>query len=258
MIGSSSQVDMYIGKNLPLQTLSTSTKKELKTFTMNKIIILLSLLTISLFVKGQNLAQFNSESFTSDLLKFNSLAKKNMGSKKWSTELIKLFPLDENNCIHYKYDIFYADSEISKKFVFDKSLIWVNQNFDVTHGATITADTTNYSIIAIGQWGSVGQHYGLGATIIHVPMKMRIRIQQNKLTVEIKVQNYRMGSMNLYGKGIESALVAVSSVYPLNQKSDHKDSYAMAFINSNSNSLNTISNFLSFLNKSDVNINDNW
>lgn len=203
---------------------------------------------------------FSSDLLTADLKVYNDITQKfrGNGNKTWSKELLKAFPLDNINNIHYKYVITSYDSILDKNEILKKSCIWMHKIFDVPNGEDVNVDSANFVIKAVGQWANVGQHYGMGATIIHAPIKMRIVINDNNITAEIKVEHYRLGAYNPYGSGMESNLVPINAAYPCDMKSSHKESFAMAFINCNCYSLNSISNYINFLNKKDADINDDW
>jgi hypothetical protein len=48
---------------------------------------------------------------------------------------------------------------------------------------------------------------------------------------------------------IESGTISISGTFPFNKNSDHKDAYAMAFINTIGKLLNLADGFLGYLNK---------
>lgn len=221
---------------------------------MRKIILLVAMLLISIASVAQ---KFECMDFVSKLSKWNNTEVS--GNKRWAKEAIKEFPLNVDGDIYYKYAVTNGLNKTTKEMI-EISNGFLKSILNLDKGAEIKVDTINNICYGEGKWANVGQVTGLyNATIIHAELKIRIKVYKDSLTFEIKVPHYILGAFDLFKNGTESNLISPINVFPSNLDSDHKDSYAQAFINCNAYSFNTMSNFLSYLNthKDDKNI-DTW
>lgn len=89
-----------------------------------------------------------------------------------------------------------------------------------------------------------------------------IRFKPNRIRFSVKIQDYQVIKTGSKGQLLQNKQVYVNNCFPLNPESDHKKSYAMAFINSNSKCLNYSNNYLDYLNRnikqSQPTISEDW
>lgn len=93
----------------------------------------------------------------------------------------------------------------------------------------------------------VGQHAGFYSfTTINAAVKIFVEIKENRIRVTSKVSHYNLGSASI--GSVESGMKLIGDCFPFNEKGDHKDSYAMAYINCNANAMDKIRSLIDFLN----------
>ena len=220
------------------------------------LFILFSCISFSILAQGS----INCEEITNDFSRWNKFGSeyKHKNNKKWSKAVLKEFPLNEDGSISYDYTCMVHG--LDPNTLMKLSTGWVHNSFNIAKGATLEIDTTKMTITAYGQWGNVGQKIGFGATFIHAPMKVRLSFQEGKIRLQIKVEQYRMGSANLFAGKVESDLISIGKTYPADEKSKHSGEYAMAFINTNANCISMCKGYINYMEKhlNDTNFDNDW
>lgn len=210
---------------------------------MKKTILFIALLLFSIASIAQN---FECQELTSKLSRWNKTKSGN--NKSWAKVAFKQFPLNKDGDIYYKYTVLNPSKKTIKEMM-EMSKGFLKSNLNQDKGAEVKIDTVTNICYGEGKWANVGEVIGFyNSTIINAEIKIRIKVFADSLTFETKVPHYILGSFNLM-KGTDSDLVSPGDVFPLKQDSDHKESYAQAFINCNAYSYNTMNNFLAYLNK---------
>jgi len=211
---------------------------------MKKAILFVAMILISISSVAQ---KFESKEFLNNQARWNKTAERS--NKSWSKSAVKQFPLDADGDIYYKYTVSNTCNKTIKDMM-ELSKGFLKSILNLDKGAELKIDTVDNICYGEGKWTNVGQVMGLyNATTIHAELKIRIRVFTDSLTFETKVPHYILGAVDLMKSGTESNLVSPGSVFPSNLSSNHKDSYAQAFINCNAYSYNTMANFLAYLNK---------
>lgn len=223
---------------------------------MKKLLFIFIGLLISVNCFSQ--VNFKCEQLENDFNKWQELAKqyKSKGNKKWSKEVIKIWPLNSDNAIQWQY-VITIDSVISIADYEDYIGEWIKTEYQY---AIPQYDKVNHTIKLTAQMTNIGQSNGLFSyTSISAEQELIINLKENKIRITLITRHYRVANASL--GGVNTPLTGISNAYPYNEKSDYKDAYAMAFININSNELSKCKSFLSFLNRHINDINndkDNW
>lgn len=221
---------------------------------MKNLFVFFSMLLFSIASVAQ---KFECKELNSNQVRWNKT--ESGGNKSWAKVAIKQFPLNTDGDIYYKYTVVNTCKKTIKELM-EMSNGFLKSNFNQDKGAELKIDTVNNVCYGEGKWANVGQVMGFyNATLIHAELKIRIKVFADSLTFETKVPHYILGSADLMKGKTESDLVSPGDVFPSKLDSDHKESYAQAFINCNAYSYNTMINFLAYLNKhKDEKNNDVW
>lgn len=207
-----------------------------------KIKIILILLLQTVFCFAQN---FECPEYKSDVAKWNKMKTSN---KAWAKKVLAEFPLNVDGQIAFKYTIKNSPNK-SVDELMSMAQGFIKQNFNLEKGAQMKIDTISNICYAEGRWSNVGQIMGLyNSASVNAEVKVRIKNFNDSIIFEVKVPHYILGSVDLFKGKLESRLLSPGEAYPAKASSDHKNTYAQAFINCHAYSLNTVSNFLSYLN----------
>lgn len=197
--------------------------------------------------------------FEQDLASWQSLAKKykKNGNKTWAKMASQTFKLNQDKCIEYKYIIQGKDS-FNIADMEDYLANWIQLEF---RNSQPFVDKINHNIEVKGILRGVGRHIGFySATTINSELTANITLKEDRMRIVVKIPHYILGAANL--GGIESQTKIIGDCYPFNEKGDHKDSYAMAYINLCANAFGKVDSLLKFLNEhtKDVSSGDdeNW
>lgn len=210
---------------------------------MKKII---TLLATSLLAVMSSLAQIN---FSCDEIQkatdqFNSSKVSN--NKKWATAVLKLFPLSNDGNISYKYTIVASDTiDVDRAMTVTHN--WFKQIFKKPEEAIKDIDTVKHVFTCVANYGDAAQFYGMaGATFIQCPIDMKVEIYETKIVIKMRARQYELRGVNYY-TGAQKELIGIDAAFPVNDKNGHKESYAMAFINTNSRCINACKEYFTWL-----------
>lgn len=188
---------------------------------------------------------FECPEYKEDVAKWNKMKTSN---KTWAKKVLAEFPLNIDGQISFKYTIGNSPNKSIRELM-SMAQGFIKQNFNLEKGAQMQIDTLSNTCYAEGRWSNVGQILGIyNATSINAEVKVRIKNFADSIVFEVKVPHYILGSVDLFKGGTESRLVLPANAYPVKSDSDHKKTYAQAFINCHAYSLNTVSNYLAYLN----------
>lgn len=195
---------------------------------------------IPLWTLGQEKDFFDCSEFFYDVKRFNSLEY--MGNKSWAKAIINLNKMNQDKAIEWQYVINAQDTIDEKQFM-NTIKKWQKQAFT---SDKVVKEETERSILfeAYSPQAAFITGY-MSATSISVNLLLKIEIKENRFRITGNVNHYNMGSANLSGP--ESKSYIPGTVYPF-EKTNHKESFSMAYINSNARLINLIDSFLKYLN----------
>lgn len=206
---------------------------------------------LMLFVCISGNAQvYTCEQLQKDIQSWNTL--KNSNNTKWATAIMNkgMYKTNIDGSFEYVY-IFQTTDSVDiptlRKIGFD--FIEYVFNIDNSIRANVETNSPKDGVIFKGSVIGVGEFFGFGEyNRINANVYFDIRFKPNRIRFSVKVQEYQV--LKTSGAAlVQNKIVYVKDCFPINQKSDHKKSYAMAFINSNSNCLNFAQRYLDYLNK---------
>lgn len=206
---------------------------------------------LMLFVCISGNAQvYTCEQLQKDIQSWNTL--KNSNNTKWATAIMNkgMYKTNIDGSFEYVY-IFQTTDSVDiptlRKIGFD--FIEYVFNIDNSIRANVESNSPKDGVIFKGSVIGVGEFLGFGEyNRINANVYFDIRFKPNRIRFSVKVQEYQV--LKTSGAAlVQNKIVYVKDCFPINQKSDHKKSYAMAFINSNSNCLNFAQRYLDYLNK---------
>ena len=210
----------------------------------------ISLIMMLLLGMGANAQVYTCEQLQEDIKSWNTL--KNSNNTKWANAIMDkgMYKTNTDGSFEYVY-IFQTTDSVDiptlRKIGFD----FIEYVFNVGNStrADIETNSPEDGVIYKGKVTGVGEFVGFGEyNKINANVHFDIRFKANRIRFSVKVQEYQV----LKSSGaalVENRMVYVKDCYPINPNSDHKKSYAMAFINSNSNCLNFAHRYLEYLNK---------
>ena len=161
-----------------------------------------------------------------------------------------IYKMDVNGSFEYVYIMTTTDSlniQTMRKIGFD----FIARHFNVSNAtrADIETSSPEDGIIFKGFIPKIGGfNSGFEYNQVDASVYLDIRFKPNRVRFAIKVEDYKV--LKLSSVTVSSTKqVFVSDCFPINEKSDHKKSYAMAFLNANSKCMNYAYFFLDYLNK---------
>ena len=214
----------------------------------SKIILLLTLmLSLGISTKAQF---YTCEQLQEDIEFWNKLMNSN--NTKWALAIRDkgMYKTNTDGSFEYVYILQTTDSvdiPTLRKIGFD----FIVYAFNISNStrADIETNSPQDGVIYKGKITGVGEFIGFGEyNKINANVHFDIRFKSNRIRFSVKIQEYQVLKTS-GGSLVENRMVYVKDCFPLNEKSDHKKSYAMAFVNSNSNCLNLAKRYLDYLNK---------
>ena len=161
-----------------------------------------------------------------------------------------IYKMDVNGSFEYVYIMTTTDSlsiSTMRKIGFD----FIARHFNVSNAtrADIETSSPDDGIIFKGFIPKIGGYNsGFEYNQVDASIYLDIRFKPNRVRFAIKVEDYKV--LKLSSVTVSSSKqVYVSDCFPINENSDHKKSYAMAFLNANSKCMNYAYFFLDYLNK---------
>ena len=193
---------------------------------------------------------FSCEQIQKDVDSWNQIKKSN--NVKWAESIRdnELYKTDADGSLEYVYILTTTDSvEISKLRKIGFEFIQYYFNTSNSTVADMESNSPSDGVIFSGHISKVGEHSGLGTyNRINASVRFDIRFKPDRVRFSVKIQHYQVIKSTAQGV-IQNDIVSLSNCFPINPNSEHKKSFAMAFINSNSKCLNYSKGFLNYLNK---------
>lgn len=207
--------------------------------------ILVSCLMIPVFSQ-----EYICPQITEDINKWNAIKNPN-NNTKWAKAIRQnnLYTLSEDGGLEYVY-ILQCDQDVDIEVLRQLSFDYVMHYFNMDNGARadMIANSTETSVYFKGKLNRIGSYVGFGEyNCINADIVFDIRFKPNRIRFSAKILDYRV--IKTSGASVlEDRVVVIKNTYPLFDLSDHKKSFAMAFINANSNCLNYANNYLEYIN----------
>lgn len=210
-------------------------------------LLLALMLVMSISVKAQI---YTCEQLQEDIKSWNML--KNSNNTKWALAIRDkgMYKTNTDGSFEYVYILNTTDSvNIStlRKIGFD----FIGYVFNIGNStrADIETSSPQDGVLYKGIVTGVGEFVGFGEyNKINANVYFDIRFKPNRIRFSVKVQEYQV--LKTSGAAlVQNRMVYVKDCFPINENSDHKKSYAMAFVNSNSNCLNFAHRFMEYVNK---------
>ena len=186
-----------------------------------------------------------------DIQSWNEL--KNNNNTKWAIAIKEkgLYKQNADGSFEYTYIMTTSDS-VDIKTLRNISINYITYYFDMNNETRAAFETNSPEngvlftgmIPGVGVYGGFADYNKINANII-----FDIRFKPNRIRFSVKIQDYQVIKTGSKGQLLQNKQVHVNNCFPLNSESDHKKSYAMAFINSNSKCLNYSNNYLDYLNR---------
>ena len=227
---------------------------------MRKYYLITTLLACSVSIFAQ---QYSCEKLSQDISIWNSI--KNKDNTKWANAIKdkELYKQNADGSFEYVYILTSADSAditILRNIGFN----YINYYFNVDNAtrADMVTNSPSDGIIFKGKLIGIGNFPGLFEyNKINCGIIFDIRFKTNKIRFSTRIEDYQVIKVS-NGIVVQNYKEYVKNCYPLNQNSDHKKSYAMSFINANSNCINYAKNFVDYINrninKEQPTIKDDW
>lgn len=212
-----------------------------------KLFSIFMMLTIGISARAQ---MFKCDQIKSDIEAIDKL--KNTNFTKWANSILEngLYKPNADGSFEYVYILNSTDTfnvATLRKIAFD----FIEYSFHINNDkrSEMEINSPNDGMIFKGYLTRVGDFVAFdGVNIINAAIHYDIRCKPNRIRLAIKIQDYQVIKTS-GGLLVENRLVHVNKCFPLNEKSDHKKSFAMAFVKSNRGILKEAGSFLDFLNK---------
>ncbi len=210
---------------------------------MKKILFVVSILLVCsnyLFAQGNGF--FDCTEFYYDLKKFNAF--ENYSNRSRAKAIMNMGKMNRENAIHWQYVILPRDFINIDQFMKTVKR-WQKQVF---LSEQVVKEETESSILYEAFSPKVAYVTGyMSATAISVNLLLRIEVKDDRIRVTGNVRHYNMGTANLID-GANSKLIVVGEAFPF-VNSKKKESFSMAYINSNVRLINLMANLLEYLNQ---------
>lgn len=197
---------------------------------------------------------FSCSQISLDTSKWNEIAAGNKKDNvKWANAIKDsgTYKLNADGSLEYVY-IIEASDTIDMKVLREKTFDYICYYFkmDNESRANMVTNSEGDGVFFKGKFKNIGEFIGFGETNhIHANMTFNIKFKPNRIRFSLKIEDYQVLKIGSKGEIYQNRNVYLSTTYPLNEKSDHKKSYAMAFINGNSKCMNYAKYYVDYLNK---------
>lgn len=194
--------------------------------------------------------QYSCEKLYQDIDAWNSIKDNN--NTKWANAIKDkgLYKQNTDGSFEYVYILNSVDS-IDIKTLRNISFNYIGYYFNIDNAtrANMEENSPSDGVLFKGKLIGVGEFTGfLDYNKINCDIIFDIRFKPNRIRFSIRIEDYQVIKIE-DGSIVENYKEYVKNCYPLNQNSNHTKSYAMAFINSNSNCINYAKKFVDYINR---------
>lgn len=214
---------------------------------MKKFYLTITLLLCSLFLFAQ---QYFCEKLSQDIDMWNSI--KNKDNIKWANAIKdkELYKQNADGSLEYTYILNSTDStDIATLRNIGFNYIGYYFNVDNATRADMVTNSPSDGVIFKGKLIGIGSFFGMfDFNKINCDIIFDIRFKAKKIRFSVRIEEYQIIKIT-NGIITQNYKAYVKNCYPLNPNSDHKKSFAMSFINANSNCINYAQKFVDYVNR---------
>lgn len=215
---------------------------------MNRILLLFCLSFMCLALHAQH---YSCEKLEEDIKAWNLCTNKKSNTK-WANAILEqgAFKQNVDGSFEYVYIMNCTDS-VDIKTLRNISFNYISVEFNTDNAlrADMQTNSPEDGLIFQGKLLTIGEFTGFAEyNKINGNVYFDIRFKPNRIRFSVKVQDYQVIKY-FDGVLVENYSVLVKNCFPINPESNHKKSYAMAFINANSKCLNFANRYLEYINK---------
>lgn len=198
--------------------------------------------------------------------KLNALAAANKKDNVILANAIKdagAYKLNADGSLEYVYIIESSDS-VSTKILRENTFDFISYYFKMNNEsrANMVTNSEGDGVFFQGKFKEIGAFNGiLEFNTIHANMVFNIKFKPNRIRFSLKIEDYQVLKTGTKGEVYQNRNVYLKDTYPLKEKSDHKKSYAMAFVNGNIKSMEFAKTYVEYLNKhfaSSQKVDEDW
>ena len=198
-----------------------------------------------------NAQHYSCEKLEKDIKAWNlCINKKN--NTKWANAILEQGAFQQNvdGSFEYVYILNCTDS-VDIKALRNISFNYISTQFNTDNALRADMETNSPTdgLIFQGKLLTIGEYTGFAEyNKINGNVYFDVRFKSDRIRFSVKVQDYQVIKY-FDGTLVENYTVSVNECYPINPESNHKKSFAMAFINANSKCLNFANTYLEYINK---------
>lgn len=215
---------------------------------MKRLCLLFLLLCGSAALMAQ---RFSCPELIQDIRTWNEYQQPN-NYLEWarSVKADHVYKTNAAGALEYVY-VMTADRDVDLNAMCELALDYLAAQFKVSAQlrAEIARRSPTDAIFFTGLLKKIGTFYSLtDENYIDTQIQFDIRFKSNRIRFKVTIAEFRVVQTS-DRRITQDKTVRVKDAYPLNKRSDHKDSYSKAFLNSNGKMLNYAGEFLNFFNK---------
>lgn len=210
---------------------------------MRKVLLILAIAVPLICYSKDN---FSSIQFSQDTLLWNKIAKDEPYSN-WerATAASKDFRTDEYGGITCHY-VITSDSKVDVNKIREITNKWFR--LKLARSSLVSYDEKKDVFSTFLDFRGIGTVISFGSNaFIDAPADLYVGVKGDSLTFTMNIPHYNVGIYNVFSSS-KFENVKVSECYPFVQKSSHKESYSMAYINSISACFYELKSLLDYLN----------
>lgn len=218
-------------------------------FTLKKFFLIIMVLCLH---HSNSLAQqFTCEKLNQDIAAWNSIVNKK-SETKWANDIKDhgFYQQNADGSFEYVYIMNCTDSvDIATLRNISFNFIGYYFNMNNASRADMEANSPENGLIYQGKLPKVGEYNSiLEYNKINTNVKFDIRFKENRIRFSARIESYQVIKI-VDNTIVQNYQQYVKTTYPLNQNSDHKKSFANAFINTNSKLMNFAGKYIDYLNR---------
>lgn len=215
---------------------------------MKKIFAILALIAFSIDGFAQD--KWSCQALTDDIAKWNKAMNSPIGknNKKAAAVLSKTFGLNSSGRLSVDYIIHCTDS-IGENRIMNAVEAWLGELFPNADNSLLASNKNENSVIVRGMTlGKVGEAEDVfSVSRVNATFEIEVYVKVNRVRVIMRANQYKVVKYT-DGEMTQNYTTAMSDTYPFNLKSNHKNSYAMAYIKTYSKLFNTAKWLIDYLN----------
>lgn len=197
-----------------------------------------------------NAQHYVCEKLKEDIANWNLCTNKGSNTK-WAKAILEqgAFKQNVDGSFEYVY-ILRTNDSVNIKTLRNISFNYIGFHFNIDNAvrADMVTNSPEDGLFFQGKLLGIGDFVGFGEySKVNGNICFDIRFKPDRIRFSVKVQDYHVLKY-FDGVLVENYTTLVKDCFPINPESNHKKSYAMAFVNANSKCLNYASKYLDYLN----------